>query len=72
MRRRGTGVTQHVASTWRKASYSAGQGACVEVAIFQDGAIGVRDSKRPDTNLTLAPSIWSTFLAHTKHGTYDL
>ena len=68
----GEGMTQQVTCTWRKASRSTGQGACVEVAVLHDGAIGVRDSKRPDTNLILPPSTWSTFLTHTKHGTYDL
>ena len=67
-----TGVTEHIAGTWRKASQSTGSGACVEVAVLHDSAIGIRDSKRPDTNLTLTPSAWSTFLTHTKHGTYDL
>jgi hypothetical protein len=65
-------MTEHLTHGWRKASHSSGSGACVEVAVFHDGAIGVRDSKRPDTNLTLPPSTWSTFLTHTKHGTYDL
>jgi hypothetical protein len=62
----------HPGHTWRKTSYSGGQGACVEVAAFGDGAIGVRDSKRPETNLVLSPSAWSSFLTQTKHGTYDL
>jgi hypothetical protein len=65
-------VTQRVARAWRKASRSTGSGACVEVAVFQDGAIGVRDSKHPQTNLVIPPSAWSSFLTQTKHGTYDL
>ena len=34
--------------TWRKSSYSSGQGGnCVEVAALPDGGIAVRDSKNP-------------------------
>jgi hypothetical protein len=44
----------------------------VEVAVFHDGAIGVRDSKHPETNLVLSSSAWSSFLTQTKHGTFDL
>jgi len=65
-------VTQHRASTWRKASYSSGSGACVEIAVLSDDTIGIRDSKRPETNLVIPPFAWSSFLTQTKHGTYDL
>jgi hypothetical protein len=33
--------------TWRKASFSAHAGECVEVALLPDGSIGLRDSKDP-------------------------
>ncbi len=65
-------MTQHMALTWRKASYSSGSGACVEIAVLSDAAIGIRDSKRPETNLVIPPSAWSSFLTQTKNGTYDL
>ncbi len=65
-------MTEHVARTWRKASYSGGSGACVEVAVLSDATIGVRDSKRPETNLVLSPFAWFSFLTQTKNGTYDL
>jgi hypothetical protein len=64
-------MTEYLARTWRKASYSGGSGACVEVAVFHNGAIGIRDSKNPTTNLTVTPATWTAFLANTKHGTYD-
>lgn len=32
---------------WRTSSFSTGEGNCVEVAVFADGTIGVRDSKDP-------------------------
>ena len=34
--------------SWRKASYSAGQGNCVEVAALPDGGRLVRDTKDRD------------------------
>jgi hypothetical protein len=61
-----------MALTWRKSSYSSGSGACVEVAVLSDGTIGVRDSKNPTTSLTVTPAAWITFLATTKHGTFNL
>ncbi len=62
----------HTGNTWRKSSYSGGQGACVEIATFCDCTIGVRDSKHPETNLVIPPSAWSSFLTQTKNGTHDL
>jgi len=51
--------------TWRKSSYSGGQGGnndCVEVG-FSLAAVGVRDSKAPDTaELAFAPTVWRAFL----------
>lgn len=35
-------------TNWRKSSYSATTGACVEFAVLPDGTIGMRDSKDPD------------------------
>jgi hypothetical protein len=32
---------------WRKSTRSAQNGACVELAAFPDGTVGVRDSKDP-------------------------
>ena len=52
--------------TWRKASYSGGNGgACVEVATA-DTAIAVRDSKDPDgPHLSFTPSAWRSFMTRT-------
>ncbi|MFD8614487.1 DUF397 domain-containing protein [Streptomyces sp. NPDC059631] len=55
---------------WFKSTYSDGNdpGDCVEVATTP-AAVHVRDSKRPDTaRLTVAPSVWTTFLVHTVEG----
>jgi len=59
--------------TWRKSSYSANQGECVEVATGQPGAVAVRDSKDPrGAAVTLAPAGWREFVADVKAGRRDL
>jgi hypothetical protein len=48
---------------WRKASYSAGDGACVEVALA-DGRIVVRDSKnRGDRWVRYSARSWLAFIS---------
>ncbi|WP_030164705.1 DUF397 domain-containing protein [Spirillospora albida] len=49
---------------WRKARFSEADGACVEIARFADGMIGVRDSKAGDRSpiLNLTPNQWTEFL----------
>jgi len=56
---------------WRKAQKSAGNGACVEVASFQD-IVAVRDSKDPDGPvLTYVQAEWGTFLRRAKAGEFN-
>lgn len=43
---------------WRKSSYSASDGNCVEVG----RGVGVRDSKAPSVELLLTAAQWTTFL----------
>jgi hypothetical protein len=58
--------TPEFATAWRKSTYSAQNGSCVEV-VFAQTAIGVRDSKKSDAGyLALASSGWHTFVAAVK------
>ncbi len=58
-------------SDWRKSSYSAQNGCCVEVATGA-GLVDVRDSKNPrGPVLQFAPAAWSAFLIGVKTGEFD-
>ncbi|MGP2440656.1 DUF397 domain-containing protein [Streptomyces sp. JW3] len=49
---------------WRKASASAGENDCVEVAELPRGARAVRDSKNPERDpLRFTASEWAAFRA---------
>ncbi|GAQ55604.1 DUF397 domain-containing protein [Streptomyces acidiscabies] len=50
-------------TTWRKSSYSADGGDCLEVADNLPGVLPVRDSKTPDrTPLLFTPTTWTAFI----------
>jgi hypothetical protein len=60
-------------TSWRKSSYSAANGDCVEVARLSNGYIAVRDSKNivlPTLGFT--PTRWQTFVGEVKHDRLDL
>jgi hypothetical protein len=61
-------------ATWRKSSYSGGNGGgCVEVARNLPAIVAVRDSKdRAGPVLTFTPAEWETFTAGVKSGELDL
>ncbi|MGP8001535.1 MAG: DUF397 domain-containing protein [Streptosporangiaceae bacterium] len=55
---------------WRKSSFSAANGNCVEVAGLAAGVVGVRDSKAGPASpvLQFARADWAAFLASVKGG----
>jgi Domain of unknown function (DUF397) len=57
-------------ATWRKSSYSGGNGGnCVEVAVLAGGRRAVRDSRDPaGPALTFSPSEWRAFTARLRAG----
>lgn len=60
-------------ANWFKSSRSAGGKECVEVAFFESGHVGVRDSKNPTgPALTVAPVEWDSFTAGVISGKFDL
>jgi Domain of unknown function (DUF397) len=66
-------------ATWRKSSYSAGRGACVEVKVEpgskegSDYVITMRDSKNPDGPvLTFTPDEWRAFTLGVQDGEFDV
>lgn len=56
--------TQLTGATWRKASHSATNGDCVEIARNTD-VFGVRDSKNGD-RLILPATAWAGFVTDVK------
>lgn len=57
---------------WFKSSRSAGNGACVEVALVVSGAIAMRDSKDPHGPILRFPAAsWQSFVADVRTGEFD-
>ncbi|MGW1066710.1 DUF397 domain-containing protein [Streptomyces aureus] len=51
--------------TWRKASYSGGEGGnCLEVAQGHPTLVPVRDSKNPGPVIAFGATAWGAFVAH--------
>ncbi|MFC3572974.1 DUF397 domain-containing protein [Streptomyces yaanensis] len=60
-------VLQGATDTWTKSSYSAGNGACVEVKSPTTEALAVRDSKVPEGPVLAFPAgAWNAFVASVK------
>lgn len=61
-------IDERRALAWRKASRSAGNGECVEVATA-GGMVAIRDSKNPEgVILTCTPEKFRSFLEATRRG----
>ncbi|MFI6883908.1 DUF397 domain-containing protein [Streptosporangium canum] len=59
-------------TNWRKSRQSGGDSNCVEVAVADDGTVGVRDSKhRLGPHLEFTPGEWRAFLGGVKDGEFD-
>jgi hypothetical protein len=60
-------------ASWRKASLSAHNGGCVEIAANLPGVTAVRDSKRPEGGAHVVDrAAFAEFLADVRQGRYDL
>lgn len=57
-----------VAGRWVKSRASFAHGNCVEMALLDDGQVGVRDSKDPDAVLEFTREQWAAFLAWVRAG----
>lgn len=58
---------------WRKSTYSAMNGSCVEIGRLQPDRIGVRDTKDHGVGpvLVFTSAEWSAFVAGAKSGQFD-
>lgn len=57
---------------WRKSSFSAGQGNCIEVRKHADGSRDIRDSKDPDGPiLSFTRDEWRAFSTGVWVGEFD-
>ena len=53
--------------SWKKSSYSAANGECVEVAHLANGRIGVRDSKSTaELSFSVTRAGWRAFVGQVK------
>ncbi len=60
-------------AVWRKASLSAANGGCVEIATNLPDVVAVRDSKRPEGGAhVVGRAAFAAFLADARSGRYDL
>lgn len=55
---------------WRKSSWSAYNGNCVEVGSLGEGLVAVRDTKEAGrgATLTFGPEAWGSFINALKNG----
>lgn len=69
---RAVGPHELASAQWRKSTFSANSGECVEVAVLEDGGHAVRDSKNPTGSvLIFTPGEWAAFTAGVRDGEFD-
>jgi hypothetical protein len=63
-----------VGAVWRKSTWSAYNGNCVEVATLRAGLVAVRDTKDAGCGptLTFHPEAWSSFISALKNGSLPI
>ncbi|HZE37598.1 MAG TPA: DUF397 domain-containing protein [Stackebrandtia sp.] len=67
-----TVFTPHTDVVWRKSSYTAENGTCVESGVIGAHHVAVRDSKDPDGGvLTMTSAEWRDYLASVASGAFD-
>ena len=60
-------------AVWRKASLSATNGGCVEIAANLPNVVAVRDSKRPEGGAhVVSRATFAAFLSDVRVGRYDI
>ena len=60
-------------AVWRKASLSALNGGCVEIAVNMSEVAAVRDSKRPEDGAHIVDrAAFARFLVDVQGGRYDI
>jgi Domain of unknown function (DUF397) len=65
-------LTNFSAMSWKKSTYSFGNGDCVEAAHMPGGDVAIRDSKdKTGPVLQFTPSEWRDFLGGIKGGEFD-
>lgn len=62
------GVAEIAQAAWRKSSWSAMNGNCLEIAELRGGTVGVRDSKDGGAGpvLLFGPTAWRSFISDLK------
>ncbi|MQY16590.1 hypothetical protein SRB5_67910 [Streptomyces sp. RB5] len=64
-------IKQGATEEWTKSSYSAGNGACVEVKSPVTDLVLVRDSKDPEgPTLDFGPQSWAAFVTAVNEGAF--
>lgn len=54
-------------ATWRTATYTQGNGSCVEVGSLSGGRVAVRDTKdRGGAAIVMTADVWQAFLSYAR------